>query len=192
MSGNRRSKADWTALALAALAEGGVAAVAVEPLAARVGATKGSVYWHFPSRDALLAATLDRWECEHTENVIRAADQGATATERLRLLFGAVLDPEHGVGVELALLASATDPLVADAVGRVTERRLAYLAAQFAELGFGRAQARRRAVVAYSVYLGQAQLMRAAPDSLPRSSPARRAHVADILRTMLSAPAEPG
>ena len=40
----------------------GLAAVAVEPLAARLGATKGSFYWHFRNRDAMLEAALQRWE----------------------------------------------------------------------------------------------------------------------------------
>ena len=31
--------------------------MAVEPLAKRLGATKGSFYWHFDNRDALIAAT---------------------------------------------------------------------------------------------------------------------------------------
>ncbi|HVK22675.1 MAG TPA: TetR/AcrR family transcriptional regulator [Actinokineospora sp.] len=187
MPGSRRTKDDWTEIALAAIAEGGAAAVAVEPLAAGVGATKGSLYWHFPTRDALLDAALARWERDHTDGVIRLADRGATPRERLRLLFGAVLDA--GGAIELALLASTSDPKVAAAVARVTERRLAYLTAQFTELGFGRAQARRRAVIGYSIYLGQAQLMRVTPELLAKSAAARRAYVDDVLAVMLTAPA---
>jgi AcrR family transcriptional regulator len=186
----RRTKDDWTAIALEAIAEGGVAAVAVEPLAARVGATKGSLYWHFPTRDALLEAALARWERDHTEGVIGYADQGGTAEERLRLLFGAILAGDHAVGIELALLASTADPVVSAAVARVTERRIAYLVTQFAHLGFARTAARRRAVLAYSVYLGQAQLMRAAPDTLPRSASSRRAYIDDVLWVILAPPAE--
>ncbi len=186
----RRTKDDWTAIALEAIAEGGAAAVAVEPLAARVGATKGSLYWHFPTRDALLEAALARWEREHTEGVIGFADQGATGEERLRLLFGAILAGEHAFGIELALLASTADPVVSAAVSRVTERRIAYLVTQFTDLGFGRAAARRRAVFAYSAYLGQAQLMRVAPELLPRSASSRRAYIDDVLRVILVPAAE--
>ncbi|SDC29315.1 TetR/AcrR family transcriptional regulator [Actinokineospora iranica] len=190
MAAQRRTREDWTEIALAALAEGGLAAVAVEPLAARVGATKGSVYWHFATRDALVQATLERWEREHTEAVIDLAEAGETPADRLRILFGAVLHPEQGVEVELALLASLNDPLVAAAVARAGERRVDYLATQFAQYGFGRAQARRRAVIAYSVYLGQAQLTRGAPETLPRSPAARRAHVAEVLRLLLTESAD--
>src|SRR3546814_7480606 len=58
----RLSAEDWAQAALDLIAEHGVAAVAVEPLARRLGVTKGSFYWHFQSRDALLQAALARWE----------------------------------------------------------------------------------------------------------------------------------
>src|SRR3546814_18257468 len=45
----RLSAEDWAQAALDLIAEHGVAAVAVEPLARRLGVTKGSFYWHFPS-----------------------------------------------------------------------------------------------------------------------------------------------
>jgi AcrR family transcriptional regulator len=185
----RLTKDDWTRAALRALAEGGLAALAIEPLASTLGATKGSAYWHFPNRDALLQATLDRWEREHTDAVIELVEaEGAAPLERLRRLFATALDAEHPANVELALLASADDPLVAATLKRVTERRLGYLATLFGQLGFTPAQARRRAVLAHSIYLGQAQLIRTTPELLPSSRPARRAHLADALRTM-TAPA---
>jgi len=60
----RLSADDWARAALELIAEQGVAAVAVEPLARRLGVTKGSFYWHFRSRDALLQAAIERWEQE--------------------------------------------------------------------------------------------------------------------------------
>ena len=59
---SRLTADDWAQAALDLIAEQGVAAVAVEPLARRLRVTKGSFYWHFPSRDALLQAALERWE----------------------------------------------------------------------------------------------------------------------------------
>ncbi|GAA2984483.1 transcriptional regulator, TetR family [Actinokineospora diospyrosa] len=187
----RRTRDDWTAVALAALAEGGLAAVAVEPLAARAGATKGSVYWHFPTRDALVEATLARWELEHTEAVIAHAEQGATPPERLRRLIGAVLHPERGIDIEMALHASLGDPLVAAAVARVGQRRMDYVVTLFTELGFTKTQARRRAVTAYAVYLGQAQLHRTNPDVAPSTPAAKRAYMADVMGVLLADPGPP-
>jgi len=81
---------DWVRAALRALAKGGVGAVAVEPLAQQLGVTKGSFYWHFPTRDALLSAALEHWEKESTEAVIVAVDTIADPRDRLMRLGAAV------------------------------------------------------------------------------------------------------
>src|SRR4051794_7743041 len=77
----------WTEAALEALARGGLPAVAVEPLAKRLGATKGSFYWHFADRNALLEATLALWEQRDTEGVIAAVSEDLDVTSRLRNLL---------------------------------------------------------------------------------------------------------
>lgn len=147
-----------------ALAEGGVAAVAIEPLAARAGATKGSVYHHFANRDALLQATVERWEREHTEAVIERVEVEESALGRLRVLFEMVLDQRRKGSVELALQNAADDPVVAPVLKRVAERRIGYVTELFAGLGFAPDVAHRRAVLAYSLYLGQVQMMATQPD----------------------------
>ncbi len=111
--------ADWAEAALDALARGGLSAVAVEPLAKELGATKGSFYWHFADRQALLQATLELWERRDTDRVIAAIDETQEVETRLRgllrLAFSSVRDgSDNGAGtVELALQASAAHPLVA-------------------------------------------------------------------------------
>ena len=83
----RLSAADWAQVALDVIAEQGVAAVAVEPLARRLGVTKGSFYWHFPSRDALLQAALERWEEVEQQQVFGSLEEEPDPRERLRRLF---------------------------------------------------------------------------------------------------------
>ncbi|MGB9368496.1 MAG: helix-turn-helix domain-containing protein, partial [Xanthobacteraceae bacterium] len=51
----------WIAAGFDALADGGIDAVRVEPLAKALGITKGSFYWHFADRRALLDAMLESW-----------------------------------------------------------------------------------------------------------------------------------
>ena len=66
MSADRPQKADrnnltaerWAEAALDAMAQGGLNAVAVEPIARQLGVTKGSFYWHFTNRGSLVAAAL--------------------------------------------------------------------------------------------------------------------------------------
>jgi AcrR family transcriptional regulator len=181
----RLSTADWTAAAYEALADGGLAAVAVEPIAVRLGTTKGSFYWHFTGRDALVTAALEWWERRDTEDAITETDALPAGLPRLRaLIVGAVESRnEQGARVELALQPNAHHPLVAPVLARVTRRRLGYLAEQFAELGFSPDEAARRAQLAYTGYLGIAQLAHATPGEADLS-PA-------YLDTMLTALAGP-
>src|SRR5690349_10893201 len=119
------SPSDWTEAALAALARGGVAAVAVEPLAKALQTTKGSFYWHFADRNALLEATLALWEVRDTDRVaarLAATEDPVTRLrELLHLAFRSVSDgTSDGAGtVELALQASASQPLIAATLERV-------------------------------------------------------------------------
>jgi AcrR family transcriptional regulator len=185
-STRRLTKDDWTAEALRALRSGGLAAVAIEPIAALLGATKGSGYWHFHGRDGLVEATVARWEREHTEAVITHVAGGATALDRLRELLRVVLGHTGPFGVELALLASADHPLVAPALRRVTRRRIDYLTSLFVELGFDPGWATRRALLAYSTYLGHAQLSRTDPDAVPPGGPERQAYLDAVLATLVA------
>ncbi|WP_226363493.1 TetR/AcrR family transcriptional regulator [Pseudonocardia abyssalis] len=162
----RLSAQDWVDAAYAALGDGGVAAVAVEPLAVRLGTTKGSFYWHFAGRDALLAAALAHWERVETEAVIALGDTQPDRLARMRALLVLALEPP-GASVELALQPTADHPLVAPVLRRVTRRRLEYLGTTFRDLGFSPEESERRSLLAYTAYLGHTQLMHATPDLLP-------------------------
>ena len=63
--------ADWAEAALQLIAEAGLGALTVDALAARLGVTKGSFYWHFKGRSELLASALGRWEQRATAEAIR-------------------------------------------------------------------------------------------------------------------------
>ena len=52
----RLSRQEWIDAGLKAMARDGVDAVRIERLAAALKVTKGSFYWHFKDRDALLEA----------------------------------------------------------------------------------------------------------------------------------------
>ena len=60
-------KQRWMVAGLEALRKGGVAGVRVERLAADLGITKGSFYWHFRDRGGLLEALLEFWSREMTD-----------------------------------------------------------------------------------------------------------------------------
>ncbi|MEU5012049.1 TetR/AcrR family transcriptional regulator [Streptomyces sp. NPDC021749] len=163
----RLTAQDWVDAALAAMGEGGLAAVAVEPLAARLGTTKGSFYWHFANREALIEAALERWEQLGTEAVITEVETEPDPGKRLRRLLLHATNWAAEDPLEVSLLATAAQPRVAAALARVTERRIGYVAALFVELGFAEEEARRRGLLAYTAYLGHTQLAHAVPRSLP-------------------------
>ncbi|MCG8925041.1 TetR/AcrR family transcriptional regulator [Lentzea sp. CC55] len=167
MAKQRLSKQDWLHAALDALAEGGVAAVAVEPLAQRLGVTRGSFYWHFADRNALLREALEWWELQGTEMVIERVNAITDPRQRLRTLLHIAIVEDPTSGLEPALVAHAGDPAVAPALHRVTQRRVAFLAEVYAEIGLPAAKARYRAISAYSAYVGWMQLKRATPSVLP-------------------------
>jgi AcrR family transcriptional regulator len=185
----RLSRQDWVDAALEAIAEGGLAAVAVVPLAERLGATKGSFYWHFPSREALIEAALAAWEQTTTSAVIAEIDAASQdPRQQLRLLFKRVTELAARDRIELALLATADHPTVGPVLDRVTSRRIDFAAELFQRLGFPRAEAKRRALLAYSAYLGYAQLVHATPQLLPQTQSARRAYLNDVLAALTSPP----
>lgn len=177
---------DWAQAALEAVAEGGVAAVAVEPLATGLGATKGSFYWHFANRDALLAAAVDLWERRNTDAVIAGVEADAEPARRLEVLFARVTGRGAGPRLEVNLLAASDHPLVGPAVRRVTARRLAYLVWLFTDLGFPPDQARYRGLLAFTAYVGQAELAVAAPDLLPRAGREQQEHLRSVLAALTS------
>jgi len=155
----RLSADDWAREALDQIAEQGVASVAVEPLARRLGVTKGSFYWHFPSRDALLQAALERWETAEQEIVFGSVENVSDPRERLRSLFQLVAHEVKSHIIYSELLKALDHPTVSPVIGRVSQRRLDYLTASFRQAGLGRTAAQHRARLAYAAYVGFLQLM---------------------------------
>ena len=181
----RLTRQDWSRAALQAIGTGGLAAVAVEPLATALGTTKGSFYWHFRNRDALVEAALALWEEEHTEAVIRLVEAEPEPLGRLRTLLTVVTGSTGEDSIELAVLATADHPLVAPVLARVTQRRIDYTTRLFRGLGFPAAQARQRGLLAFTAYLGHAQLAHATPEQVPTGA-ARRRYVDHVVAALVA------
>ena len=154
----RLSADDWAQAALDLIAEQGVSAVAVEPLARRLGVTKGSFYWHFPSRDALLQAALERWEAGEQENIFGSLEKVADPRERLRTLFQLVGHEVKPHIIYSELLKALDHPAVQPVIDRISQRRQEYLVAMFRQAGLQRTDATHRARLTYAAYVGFLQL----------------------------------
>ncbi len=166
MSTPRLDRDAWVDAGLVALEEEGVDAVAAAPLARALGVTRGSFYWHFSSREDLLGAVLARWERDHSDALVDALEAVADPRERLRLLVTQSLAKPPSIFVRL-LDAADREPLVAAVLHRSATRRTELIAASLRELGLSPAEARRRALLAYTSYIGLAHVLRDDPALLP-------------------------
>jgi AcrR family transcriptional regulator len=158
--GKRRTKDDWVAAALEMIAERGVGALAVEPLAQRLGATKGSAYWHFPSREALLQAALDRWTGDIASGLAAFAAVERPPAEQLWMIFNRVVVDSPENDLEFAMIAATDDPQVAAAMRRLSDERLTFLASRLVAMGFAEDLARERAMQMHTFLLGHVQVLR--------------------------------
>jgi AcrR family transcriptional regulator len=146
---------DWIELGLKVLAENGVEAVRVEPLAKLLNVTKGSFYWHFKNRDQLLEALLQEWVSRETDRIIEQTEAGGGDANQklLRLLELAVRDNGQ---VENAVRAWATNDIrVAAILAQVDQRRLDYTQNLFLQVGFTPFEAIVRARMAYYSLIGE-------------------------------------
>ena len=156
----------WVKAAQSLVAREGVQAVAVEPLAQALGVTKGSFYWHFENRDALIQAALEAWEQDQSTDVVSRYQGIPDPHRRLRvLMFAAFEDVENGL-LFAALTASSEDPRVSPFLRRATERRMALGMEAFQALGLSESESRQRALLVYAAYLGYFQLLRVAPETV--------------------------
>ncbi|MDQ3628043.1 MAG: TetR family transcriptional regulator [Actinomycetota bacterium] len=179
----RLTRHDWVAAGLRALGREGPDAVAIEPLARSLGATKGSGYWHFVSRADFVEAVLASWLEVATDQVVSAVQSaGGTPQDRLRLLVDRVL---ADAVAHPGFLVLQTDPRARSVVETSTKRRIGYVRRLLVEAGVAPAEAGRLALLLYTSYLGYATLAQAAPSSLPSSAEQRRELEDTMLRAAL-------
>jgi len=173
---------EWIGAAAAALAEGGVAAVRVEAQARALGVTKGSFYWHFADRSALLDAVLERWESGARE-LLEGAAALPTPRQRVAALFRGLTRPVAGLPDAELHAWARRERGVAERVAEVERARVVFLKDQLTQLGVGVHDAHRRAEAAYLA--SSAWVERSARTPWMKSD--YGAFVEDVLRLLLRA-----
>lgn len=163
----RLTKLDWIDHGLKALAETGPDALRIVPLAAALGVSRGSFYWHFRDIADYRAQLLESWRERATEQIIRDIEARQAEPDRLHALL-------TGAFVEKPALARAASPWAAEdairawaardagiaaAVASVDDRRVDYIAELLRAAGVDGDAARARAAFLYWAYLGQAIIM---------------------------------
>jgi AcrR family transcriptional regulator len=184
----------WAEAALDVIASGGIEAVAVEPLARTLNVTKGSFYWHYTNRDALVARALEVWERHETVEMIGRAEQEPSPRERIHTFFRSAANTDARSERILLALSGSKHAAARACVQRVTEAWRAYIETCYRGLGMEPAAARNWATFAYSTFMGTVRMRRDNPDALP-SGPQFNDYLRFLIRSLIpgtsAASAEP-
>lgn len=141
---------------MTALCQAGPSAVKAEPLAVRLGVSKGSFYWHFRDVPAFQDVLLSEWEARA---VSRTQLPEGGAVSQLRALAQDLADPAPE---DQAVRSWAQSHKGAQAaIRRVDEARLTLLRDLLAETGIGNPEMAR---ILYAAAVGMTTLDAARPD----------------------------
>lgn len=160
MTPDRLAKRDWVGAALAELGRGGgVANIRIEAIANELGVTKGSFYWHFKNRDALLLEMLGFWRQTSTLDIARFIQTNIQdPRERLSFLVKAASEDRPdipGGSIEHALREWArTSEIARRTLSEVDSERLAIMAQIYLDLGMSPSRAKAAALLALSYLIG--------------------------------------
>ena len=157
MAADRKSRESWIDAGMRALADGGPEAVRVELLARSLGLTKGSFYWHFKDRQALLDELLEVWERRMLDEVVEEVErEGGDARARLEQLFSlARSGTARGMAkAEFAIRDWArNDAEVAARLRRVDNRRMEYMRSLFGEICTDEDEVETRCLLVFSLFI---------------------------------------
>lgn len=132
MTSTRLSPEKWLDAGFAALCAQGPAALAAEPLARRLGTTKGSFYWHFKDVPSYHAMLVRRWHALALSDVMARLGSSDPADTRLRAFGHTILDDPTEAALRIWAHSDAT---VAASLAEVDAERLTYLQHLLKEFG---------------------------------------------------------
>jgi AcrR family transcriptional regulator len=149
-------RADWVAAAREIFVAGGVAAVKIGQVSARLGVTREAFYWHFRSLQELHDELLADWERDNTsrfEPGLRGQWNPAADLPLVEnLLMG---DETFRAAWDTAMRDwGRVSKQAARVVARIDEQRTEMLNRAFVELGYGEVEAMARARVYYLFQVG--------------------------------------
>jgi AcrR family transcriptional regulator len=148
---------DWIAAAREMLIEGGIAAVQINPLAGRLGVTRGGFYWRFRNRQDLLDQLLLDWEGSNARHFLDRLAEPGTPSERLdRLIDMWIEERQFDPKLEAAIRQwGRIDEAVRERVRTVDLGRIAAIADHIYLLdGYGAEDAEARARITYFHQIG--------------------------------------
>ncbi len=150
----------WTQAGLTILARNGIEAVRIERLAKVLGVTKGSFYWHFKDRPALLDDMLRSWRQRATMGIIERIDRSEVPpADRLKELLKLLRNSprvSRGADIEAAIrLWGRSDPRVASVVQELDRLRIAHTKTLVEAAHGVRPDSTARAILIYAYILAE-------------------------------------
>ena len=149
-------RADWVDAARTLLVKDGISAVRITRLAAFLGVTRGSFYWHFQSRQDLLDALLADWARRNTRAILEAVAGADDLIDAVLAFFDCwMLHEEFLPRLDSAVRDWARqDQAVKQAVRLADEARILVLAKAFEKSGLAGRAALIRARILYFAQVG--------------------------------------
>ena len=188
---NALDRQAWIDAATTTLAEYGVAGVRVEALAKTLGVTKGSFYWHFRDRQALLEAVLDNWKQGRIGDIVKQTrcepGHEREQLDHVMAVYSASRN-RKGIRIELAIRDWARrDPAAARIVEEVDSWRLRCARELFLACGVPMHEASTRSVLLYAYVFGVSMMN---CDKFDADFVALKADIRDLIARSQTPPAK--
>ncbi|MEL7282204.1 MAG: TetR/AcrR family transcriptional regulator [Pseudomonadota bacterium] len=147
----RLTAAHWIEEALRTLVTRGIDGVQITALARALKVTRGSFYWHFDTRDDLLAALINEWRARNTNVIVDAIADAPTLDEGILELFAVWVDhTRFDPDLDSAVRAWAKhDATLSQIMTAEDDARINAIAAFFERFGYAGKEAFIRARVIY-------------------------------------------
>jgi AcrR family transcriptional regulator len=160
----RLSVDDWIEAGYAILGEEGVEKLKIDNLCGRLGATKGSFYWHFTDiasyRDALVEAWAQLREADHHR--LEELDD-VEPRERLLLMMNLVVSPRYWALARAMREWARTDSAAAEGVRAADRCMVEAVRDAFLDYGLADDEANERANMMYATGIGALHLLGSTP-----------------------------
>ncbi len=165
---DQNSRQDWLTFALDVLIKKGPEHLKITPLCELKGVTKGSFYHHFKNRAVFIDSLMDHWYQTTTQGFIDQVDATLPTLKRLQALDRII--NSHSIEAEHHIRAWALkEPSIRLHLEKIDRQRQSYLAECYQEIGLSPQQANDVALIAYSSFLGMAQIYPApSPEEVER------------------------
>ncbi len=177
----RLSVDSWIEAGYTILAEEGIKALKLDRLCERVGATKGSFYWHFADMAGYRAALVQAWgELRDEDRRFFAGASDMPPRARLSQMMTSLVTARHWT-LERAMREWArTDAAVATSVRASDQRVLDAVRQAFVDFGFDADEAELRANATFAAGIGFLHLSGRQPS--PRAADQRERFLDIMLR----------